>query len=168
MDYYALAPVSRLKTNELWIIQPKWYKANYELTDNVFVYAKIYTKGFWQGTTVFETTDEALSIKNLWNGGLEITRSDGSIVGTIERKLLSGHTKLILSDGSAFTYSAPSVWKGEYVWKDKFDNELIRLMFGSLSGKVPVTFNKRAVGIPYFSALVFIAFKLNLDNSEGG
>ena len=168
MEYTLLNPLGKLKTNMLWIVQPKWYKAKYELTDNVFVYGKMYTKGFWQGTTLFETADEVLSIKNLWNGSLEITKVNGSILGTIEKKLLSRRTKLILSDGSVFTYSVPSVWKAEYVWTDEFENELIRLTFGSLSGKVPITFNKRAADIPYFSALLFIAFKLNLDNSEGG
>lgn len=168
MEYITLTPINKLKTNELWIVQPKWYRAKYELTDNAFVYAKIYTKGFWQGTTLFETTDDVLSITNLWNGGLEIKRADGSTIGTIEKKLLSGRTKFILSDGRTFTYILPSVWKAEYVWADEFENELMRLTFGSLSGKVPITFNKRAAEIPYFFALVFIAFKLNLDNSEGG
>jgi hypothetical protein len=168
MEYITLTPINTLKTNELWIVQPKWYKSKYELTDNAFVYAKIYTKGFWQQTTLFETTDGVLSITNLLNGSLEIKGADGSILGTIERKLLSGRTKLILSDGRTFTYSLPSVWKAEYVWADGFENELMRLTFGSLSGKVPVSFNKRAAEIPYFSALVFIAFKLNLDNAEGG
>jgi hypothetical protein len=138
------------------------------LPDNAFVYAQIYTKGFWGQTTLFETTDDVLSITNLWNGGLEIKTSNGNILATIEKKLLSGRTKLILSDGRTFTYNAPSAWKAEYVWADEFENELMRLTFGSLSGKVPITFNKRAAEIPYFSALVFIAFKLNLDNSEGG
>ena len=168
MEYITLTPIDKLKTNELWIVQPKWYRSKYELTDNAFVYAKIYTKGFWEQTIFFETTDDVLSITYLWNGGIEIKRADGSILGTIEKKLLSGLTKLILSDGRVFTYQAPSVWKAEYVWADEHENELLRLSFGALSGKIPVTFNKRAAEIPYFSALIFIGFKLNLDNSEGG
>lgn len=168
MEYQNLTPISKLKTNELWIVQPKWYKAKYELTDNAFVYAKIYTEGFWHQTTSFETTEGVLSITNLWNGSLEIKKTDGNILGNIEGKLLSARTKFVLGDGRTFTYSVPSVWKAEYVWADEFENELMRLTFGSLSGKIPVTFNKRAAEIPYFSALVFIAFKLNLDSAANG
>jgi hypothetical protein len=168
MEYVTLNPLSKLKTNELWIVQPKWYKSKYELTDNAFVYAKIYTEGFWHQTTLFETTDGVISITNLMSGSIEIKRADGSILGTIERKLLSGRTKFILSDGRTFTYSLPSVWKAEYIWADEFENELMRITFGAMSGKIPVTFNKRAADIPYFSALVFIAFKLNLDSTAHG
>lgn len=168
MEYIELTAISKLKTNELWIVQPKWYKSKYELTDNVFVYAKIYTKGFWHLTTLFETADNVLSITNLWNGNLEIKTADGNILGTIKRKALSGRTTFTLNDGRTFTYRAPSMWKAEYIWEDEFENELIRMAFGSFSGKTSVNFTKRAADIPYFSALVFIGLKLKLDSTAHG
>ena len=168
MEYLNLTPINGLKTNELWIVQPKWYRSKYELTDNAFVYAKIYSKSLWQATTFFETTDDVLITNNSNIGDLEIKTADGSIIGTLKRKLFSGRNTLTLSNGRVFTYHAPTVWKAEYVWADEFETELMKLTFGSMSGKISVTFNKRAADIPNFFALVFIAFILNLDNSEGG
>jgi hypothetical protein len=168
MEYITLNPISKLKTNELWIVQPKWYKWKYELTDNVFVYAKIHTKGFWHGITIFETTDEVLVIKNLWNGGLEIKTAGERVLGAIEKKVMNGSVIFTLSDGSVFTYRAPSAFKSEYTWVDKYDNELMRMDFGAFSGKITVSFDKRASEIPNFSALLFLAFKLKMDNVAHG
>ena len=168
MEYTVLTPLSKLKANNLWITQPKWHKAKYELTDDAFVYAKIYTEGFWHTTTIFETEDEKLTIKHTSISGLEITGAGGKVLGTIDRNLLKGTTTLTLTGGRVLTYYCESIWKADYIWRDSFNNELIRMKFGSMSGKVSVSFDKRAADIPYFAALVFIAFKLNLDNSEGG
>jgi len=168
MELYTLTALNRLKTNQLWIVQPKWYKFNYELTDYVFVYAKIYTIGFWQTTTCFETSDEVLSIKSLWKGGLEIKTVDGSIVGTITRKALSRSVTFTLTTGHVYTYRAPSVWKSECIWTDEHNNELIRINFGSFSGKTSVSFDRRATEISNFAALVFLAFKINKDNAGHG
>ncbi|MGY3212877.1 hypothetical protein [Mucilaginibacter sp. HD30] len=168
MEYQNLTHINKLKTNELWIVQPKWYKSNYELTDNAFVYAKIYNQGFWQGTTLFETADEVLSIKKFWTGSFEITNAEGSFLGTVTRKTLSSTVTLTLNNGRTFIYSAPSIWKSEYVWTDEYNNELLRMDFGSFSGKVSLSFAKRAAEIPNFSALVFLAFKLKMENAGHG
>jgi len=149
-------------------VQPKWHNAKYELTDEAFIYAKIYTEGFWHTTTIFETADEKLTIKNVPIGGLEITDADGKVVGAIDRNILKGTTTLTVNGGRVLTYHCQSIWKADYSWTDSDNNELIRMKFGSISGKVSVSFDKRAADIPYFGTLILIAFKLNLDNSEGG
>lgn len=156
-----LRNIQQLKTNTLWILKPKWYKESYELTDNTFVYAKIYSKG-WKQTTFFETEDKLLSICQSWKGSLSLKTQDGSVIGVTASKLFKRRITFILSNGRSVSYYNPSVWKDEYIWEDEFGNEIIRMKFGSLSGKTTITFDKRAAEIPDFYELVFIGLKLHL------
>jgi hypothetical protein len=164
MELDALRSIDKLKINTLWILKPKWYKERYELTDNAFVYANIYSKG-WGQTIIFETTGEVFSICNSWRGNLTITNVHGDVLGTTNSKQFSTCTNITLSNGQTHTYYNPSMWKDEYVWEDEFNAELIRIKYGSLSSKATITFNKRAAEIPDFNMLVFLGFKLHLNNA---
>jgi len=157
-----LRNIAQLKTNTLWLVKPKWYKERYQLTDNAFVYANVYHKG-WTQTAFFETADGVLSICNSWSGNLTVKNAEGSILGTTNSKLFSTRTNFTLNNGNTVTFYAPSIWKSEYVWEDEFKNELLRMSFGSLSCTATITFNTRAAEIQDFNTLIFLGLKFHLN-----
>jgi hypothetical protein len=164
MELDALRPIDKFTTNILLILKPKWYKEKYKLTDNAFVYANIYSKG-WSQTMIFETTDNTYSICNLRSGNFTVKNVHGNVLGTTNSKQFSSRTNITLSNGQTLTYHNPSMWKDEFVWENEFNAELIRIKYGSFSAKATITFNKRAAEIPDFNMLVFLGFELHLNNS---
>lgn len=156
-----LRNIKDMRTDTISIIRPKWYKERYELTDGVYTYANIYSKG-WKQTTFIETADETLSICMSWKGGLTLKDVSGEVIGTTKCKAFSRRTTLNFNNGRSFTHYNPSVWKNEFIWVDEFENELIRIKFGSLSGKATVNIVKKNSDIPDFYKLVFLGLKLHL------
>jgi hypothetical protein len=161
-DIYNIRSIKELKTNTLWLVQKKWYKQEFELTDDAFVYGKIYNKG-WKQSTILNTATGSFKICNSWSGKLSVKTLDEAVLGTTSQKFFDRRVNLTLNDGFKATYYNPSFWKSNYVWVDEFENEIMNIKFKAIScKKAEITFNKPAAQIPNFNILVLLAAKLYL------
>lgn len=163
METINLSNLSTLKTNDLWLIQKKWYKQQYELTDDAFVYGQIYNAKGWKQSTILRTDKGEFKICSSFSGKFTVKTIDDVELGSTSQKLFNRRITLTMNDGFKAVYYNPSIWKSRYVWEDEQGNEIMSIKYNGFSRKkAEFTFNRPAAQIPNFNILVLLAVKFLL------
>ena len=123
------------KTNKLYLVRHGWFKAEYELTDNIVVYGKLTYGNIFRFKGVASTANNVWTFKRegIFNPTILITDPNDTITGKATRDFFSRTTVLALETGFKAQFSRPSVWLWDYIWESAGYGKIIRIHSPPLS-----------------------------------
>ncbi|TSD67086.1 hypothetical protein FFF34_006750 [Inquilinus sp. KBS0705] len=136
----------QLKTNELFITRHKWFKPYYELTDEQFIYGKLYRKSLFSRRATIETAEGTWTIKckGLFKRSSLIVKGEDETIGTLIPATWKRNIDLQMDNGFRAFFNYKKLFSMAYVLTHEMYGDILQIKQKAFGIKKPyvITFDQ--------------------------
>lgn len=153
------------QTNELLLIRHGWLSPEFELTDNVNSYGKLFYNWISIRTAMAESATGKWIFKMgyIFTRTIAITNENGELIGETKREIFSRRTVLTLQTGFTAEFFRPFFFSREYVWESNGYGTIMRIRNYPLNFRDTITIEPSMAPPVLIPLLIFLGAHLTIS-----